>query len=50
MPATKTYMAKPGEVEQQWWLVVASDQVVGRLATKLATILMGKHRATHAES
>jgi large subunit ribosomal protein L13 len=43
----KTYMAKPGQVEQNWWLVDASDQVVGRLATRLATILMGKHRATY---
>lgn len=43
----KTYMAKPAQVEQHWWLVDATDQVVGRLATKLATILMGKHRPTY---
>ena len=43
----KTFMAKPGQVEQQWWLVDARDQVVGRLATKLATLLMGKHRPTY---
>lgn len=43
----KTYMAKPGEVDQQWWLVDATDQVVGRLASKLAVILMGKHRPTY---
>ena len=40
----KTYMAKPGEVTQQWHLVDAADKVLGRLATRLATILMGKHR------
>jgi large subunit ribosomal protein L13 len=43
----KTYMAKPGEVEQKWWLFDAEDQIVGRLASKIATILMGKHRPTY---
>jgi large subunit ribosomal protein L13 len=40
----KTYMAKTGELETKWWVVDATDQVVGRLATKIATILQGKHR------
>lgn len=40
----KSYMAKPGELEAQWWLVDAADKVVGRLATEIAVILMGKHR------
>ncbi|MEE2706390.1 MAG: 50S ribosomal protein L13 [Planctomycetota bacterium] len=40
-------MAKPGEVQQQWWLFDAEDQVVGRLASKIATILMGKHRPAY---
>lgn len=40
----KTYMAKPGEVEQQWHIVDATDRVVGRLASDIAVILMGKHR------
>lgn len=40
-------MAKPNEVEQQWWLVDASDQVVGRLASEIAMYLMGKHRPTY---
>jgi large subunit ribosomal protein L13 len=43
----KTYMAKPGEIEQKWWLVDASDKVVGRLASDIAVILMGKHRPTY---
>ena len=43
----RTYVAKPGEVEQKWWHVDATDQVVGRLASKLAVILMGKHRPTY---
>ncbi|MEX2120766.1 MAG: 50S ribosomal protein L13 [Pirellulales bacterium] len=40
-------MAKPGQVEQKWWLVDASDKVVGRLASEIAMILMGKHRPTY---
>jgi large subunit ribosomal protein L13 len=42
-----TYMAKPGELEAQWWLVDAADQVVGRLAAEIAMVLMGKHRPTY---
>jgi len=47
LATAKTYMAKPREVEQQWWLVDASDKIVGRLASDIATILMGKHRPTY---
>jgi len=47
MATTKTYMAKAGEVEQEWWVVDGTDQIVGRLATKIAVILMGKHRPTY---
>ena len=43
----KTYMAKPGEVEQKWWIVDANDKVLGRLASDIAVILMGKHRPTY---
>lgn len=43
----KTYMAKPGEVEQRWWLVDAEGKRVGRLAAELAMVLMGKHRPTY---
>ena len=43
----KTYMAKPGEVPQKWYLVDATDEVVGRLASKIAVILMGKHRPNY---
>src|SRR5262245_45570307 len=41
---TKTYVAKPGEIAEKWWVVDASDKVVGRLASEIAVILMGKHR------
>ena len=40
----QTYMAKAGEVEQNWHLVDARDQVLGRMATEIAQVLMGKHR------
>ncbi len=38
----KTYYAKPGEVEREWLLIDAEDQVLGRLATQVAAILRGK--------
>ncbi|MDA7951971.1 MAG: 50S ribosomal protein L13 [Pirellulaceae bacterium] len=40
-------MAKAGEVEQKWLLVDGADKVVGRLASDIATVLMGKHRPTY---
>src|SRR5881397_1051034 len=43
----KTYMAKPGEVEQKWHIVDATDKVVGRLASRIAVLLMGKHKPTY---
>lgn len=39
-----TYMAKKGSVPQRWHLIDATNQVVGRLAVQIATILRGKHR------
>ena len=43
----KTYMAKPGELKAKWWLVDVTDKVVGRVASDIAMILMGKHRPTY---
>lgn len=40
----QTYFAKPGQVNKSWHLVDADGQVLGRLASKVATVLMGKHR------
>jgi len=45
--AQKTYVAKPGEIEPKWLLVDATDKIVGRLASEIAVILMGKHRPTY---
>jgi large subunit ribosomal protein L13 len=47
MAQIKTYMARPGEIEPKWWLVDATDKVVGRLASDIAMILMGKHEPTY---
>jgi large subunit ribosomal protein L13 len=37
-------MAKTGSVPQRWFVIDATDQIVGRLAVQIATILRGKHR------
>ena len=42
----KTPMAKPGEITPHWILVDAENEVLGRAAVKIATILQGKHRPT----
>ena len=40
----KTYSAKPKEIEQQWYLVDAEGQTLGRLATRIADTLRGKRK------
>ena len=44
----KTYAVKASEIERQWWVVDAADQTLGRLATRVATLLEGKHKATYS--
>jgi len=41
-----TYMPKPGEVVAKWHVVDATDQVLGRLASRVSLILQGKHKPT----
>ena len=43
----KTYSAKPHEVEQNWLLVDAEGQTLGRMASGIATRLRGKHKAEY---
>ena len=43
-PQKYTVSAKGSEVERKWWVVDASGQKVGRLASQVATILRGKHK------
>jgi large subunit ribosomal protein L13 len=40
----KTYVTKPGSVEREWYVVDAEGQTLGRLATRVASILRGKHK------
>ena len=42
-----TYTPKPGEIAAKWHVVDATDQVLGRLASKIAVVLQGKHKATY---
>lgn len=39
-----TFMAKPATIERRWFVIDATDQVVGRLAVQIANVLRGKHR------
>jgi large subunit ribosomal protein L13 len=40
----KTYTAKPGDIQRQWYVVDAEGKTLGRLATEVATLLRGKHK------
>lgn len=40
----RTWTVRPGDIERKWYIVDASDIVLGRLATQVATVLRGKHR------
>jgi large subunit ribosomal protein L13 len=40
----KTYSAKPSDIKREWHLIDASGQNLGRLATRAARLLMGKHK------
>ena len=42
----KTYYPKPDDVTQEWVLVDANDHTLGRLATQIASLLLGKHKST----
>lgn len=44
---SKTYMARPKDVHPDWYTVDADGQIVGRLAAKLAMVLMGKHKPSY---
>ena len=44
----KTYQPKQKEVVRNWHLVNAKDQVLGRMATQIATLLMGKHKPEYS--
>ncbi len=43
----KTYTAKPADIQRKWWVIDASGVPIGRLATRVATLLQGKHKPTY---
>ena len=43
----KTYMAKPEDIEKKWYVVDATDMVLGRLASNVASVLRGKNKPTY---
>jgi large subunit ribosomal protein L13 len=45
----KTYQPKASEVKRAWHLLDAKEQVLGRLATRIASLLMGKGKVTFSE-
>ena len=45
---TKTYTPKASEIERRWFVVDAEGQTLGRLATRVARLLVGKHKPTYA--
>ncbi|HEX7342904.1 MAG TPA: 50S ribosomal protein L13 [bacterium] len=45
----KTYHAKPTEVQRGWYIVDADGKVLGRLASRLASVLRGKHKPIYSQ-
>lgn len=48
MTMNKTYSPKPADIHRDWWVVDATDLPLGRLASEVAQILRGKHKAIYA--
>lgn len=46
----KTFVTKPAEVDRKWYVVDAEGQTLGRLASKLAETLRGKHKTIYSPS
>ena len=44
----RTYSPKPDDITREWFVIDATDVVLGRLATQAATLLRGKHKPTFA--
>lgn len=40
----KSYVARPKDIERKWYVIDATDKVLGRLVTEVATLLRGKHK------
>ncbi|MFC7581113.1 50S ribosomal protein L13 [Schaalia naturae] len=44
----RTYSPKPGDADKKWYVIDATDVVLGRLAAQVAVLLRGKHKPTFA--
>src|SRR5512139_3570472 len=44
---SKTYTLKGSEIERRWYVVDATDETLGRLASRIARVLEGKHKPTY---
>ena len=46
--STKTYTVRESEIERRWFVVDATDETLGRLASRIAGVLEGKHKPTYS--
>jgi large subunit ribosomal protein L13 len=46
----RTYSAKPADIKREWHVIDVQDLVLGRVATQIATLLKGKHKAIYTPS
>jgi large subunit ribosomal protein L13 len=46
----KTYVTKPNDIKRDWYVVDAQGQTLGRLATRIAAVLKGKHKPIYSPS
>ncbi|HSJ47003.1 MAG TPA: 50S ribosomal protein L13 [Euzebyales bacterium] len=44
----RTYSPRPSDIDRAWYVVDAQDEILGRLATRIAHVLRGKHKPTYA--
>jgi len=44
----KTYSPKAKDIEREWWVIDAKDKTLGRTATQVANLIMGKHKPIYA--
>jgi large subunit ribosomal protein L13 len=42
----KTFSPKASDIQREWYVIDANGEVLGRLASKVATVLLGKHKPT----
>ena len=47
MVTNKTYAASAADIKKNWYVVNADGQTLGRLSSKIAKIIIGKHKATY---